>query len=340
MDNRDYTFCGECYANLILPYLYAKGIKFPGHVIGQPLVRARDFDESLLLTPAVSAPQPIVSSRPPRILVIEDDMALLEMLAIVFRIEFQGSTIVLKHDGLDGLHEARTHRPDVVILDLMLPGMNGIDVVNRLRSSSDVPVLMLTAKTDTVDVVLGLSSGADDYVVKPFKPKELVARIRRMLQRQSSGRWSEEIYDDGLLRLDSLQRKTFVAGSPVVLSPLEFGVLELLAHNRGSPQPLNKVLAKVWDDPTGSDKDRVKFTIARLRRKLENTELGGDAIITTRGRGYLYQPLHLDTTGDIAGDKPIGGGGYGHANRIVEALSSTNQPPRRTSYDTSRLQPP
>ncbi|HZC27117.1 MAG TPA: response regulator, partial [Actinopolymorphaceae bacterium] len=161
-----------------------------------------------------------------RILVVDDDMALAEMLGIVLRNE--GLDAVFCESGEAAMGKVRESRPDVVLLDLMLPGKDGIEVCREIRAESDVPIVMLTAKTDTVDVVLGLESGADDYIVKPFKPKELVARIRARLRRIDQA--VPETLTIGDLVIDVPGHSVKREGLSLALTPLEFDLLVCLAR--------------------------------------------------------------------------------------------------------------
>src|SRR2546421_5692038 len=161
-----------------------------------------------------------------RILVVDDDASLAEMLTIVLRGEGFATAVI--GDGPKALTAVRELRPDLVLLDLMLPGMNGIDVCRVLRSDSGVPIVMLTAKTDTVDVVLGLESGADDYVMKPFKPKELTARIRARLRRADVGTAERLRVAD--IEIDVLGHQVTRDNDPIPLTPLEFDLLVALAR--------------------------------------------------------------------------------------------------------------
>src|SRR5262245_13003710 len=160
-----------------------------------------------------------------RVLVVDDDPALAEMLTIVLRGEVFDTAVVA--DGTRALPALRELRPDLVLLDLMLPGMNGIDVCKAIRGESGVPIVMLTAKSDTVDIVLGLESGADDYVVKPFKPKELVARVRARLRRTESE--PAELLSIGDLTIDVPGHEVTREGKAIPLTPLEFDLLVALA---------------------------------------------------------------------------------------------------------------
>src|SRR5512133_2229060 len=177
-----------------------------------------------------------------RVLVVDDDPALAEMLTIVLRGEGFDTAVV--GDGTRALPAVRELRPDVVLLDLMLPGMNGIDVCRAIRTESGVPIVMLTAKTDTVDIVLGLESGADDYVVKPFKPKELVARIRARVRRFDAP--EQESLAIGDLVIDVAGHSVTRAGVPINLTPLEFDLLVCLARRPWQVFTREVLLEQVW----------------------------------------------------------------------------------------------
>src|SRR6476660_1687548 len=161
-----------------------------------------------------------------RVLIVDDDTALAEMLGIVLRGE--GYEPTLCADGDQALAMFREHKPDLVLLDLMLPGMDGIDVCRAIRAESGVPIVMLTAKTDTIDIVVGLESGADDYIVKPFKPQELVARIRARLR--GGGEPAPEKLDIGDLSIDVAGHSVRRDGALISLTPLEFDLLVALAR--------------------------------------------------------------------------------------------------------------
>ena len=163
---------------------------------------------------------------PPKILVVDDDPAISEMLTIV--LEAEGFEAVPVTDGGAAVGAFRDQDPDLVLLDLMLPGMSGVDICKEIRKESNVPIVMLTAKTDTVDVVLGLESGADDYITKPFKPRELIARIRARLRQNSEE--PSEILEIGDLQVDVPQHIVTRDGKEISLTPLEFDLLVELAR--------------------------------------------------------------------------------------------------------------
>ena len=177
-----------------------------------------------------------------RVLVVDDDPALAEMLTIVLRGEGFDTAVV--GDGTRALPAVRELRPDVVLLDLMLPGMNGIDVCRAIRSESGVPIVMLTAKSDTVDVVLGLESGADDYVVKPFKPKELVARVRARLRRTDEP--APETLQIGDITIDVAGHSVKRGDRHIPLTPLEFDLLVALARKPRQVFTREVLLEQVW----------------------------------------------------------------------------------------------
>ncbi|GIZ96166.1 DNA-binding response regulator MtrA [Tsukamurella sp. TY48] len=222
----------------------------------------------------------------PRILVIDDDPALAEMLTIVLRNEGFDSMVV--GDGTQALGAAREFRPDLVLLDLMLPGMNGIDVARVLRADSNVPIVMLTAKADTVDVVLGLESGADDYVIKPFKPKELVARVRARLRRTADE--PSELLSIGNVIIDVPAHKVTRDGEVVPLTPTEFDLLVTMARKPRQVFTRDVLLEQVWGYRHPADTRLVNVHIQRLRAKIEKDPENPEIVLTLRGVGYKAGP--------------------------------------------------
>ena len=221
-----------------------------------------------------------------RVLVVDDDPALAEMLTIVLRGE--GFETAVVGDGTRALPAVRDLRPDVVLLDLMLPGMNGIDVCRAIRAESGVPIVMLTAKSDTVDVVLGLESGADDYVVKPFKPKELVARIRARLRRNDSE--PVETLTIGDVVIDVPGHKVTRDGQPIQLTPLEFDLLVALARKPRQVFTREVLLEQVWGYRHAADTRLVNVHVQRLRSKIERDPEHPEVVLTVRGVGYKAGP--------------------------------------------------
>ena len=221
-----------------------------------------------------------------RVLVVDDDPALAEMLTIVLRGEGFDTAVV--GDGTRALPAVRDLRPDVVLLDLMLPGMNGIDVCRAIRTESGVPIVMLTAKTDTVDIVLGLESGADDYVVKPFKPKELVARIRARVRRTETE--PAEQLSIGDVSIDVPAHQVTRDGAQIALTPLEFDLLVALARKPRQVFTREVLLEQVWGYRHAADTRLVNVHVQRLRSKVERDPEHPEVVLTVRGVGYKAGP--------------------------------------------------
>ncbi len=217
-----------------------------------------------------------------RILVVDDDASLAEMLTIVLRQEGFESQMCARGDL--AMDEFRAYKPDLVLLDLMLPGRGGIDVCKEIRGESGVPIVMLTAKGDTIDVVLGLESGADDYIVKPFKPKELVARIRARVRRfDEPGPDSITVGD---LEIDVAGHSVTRAESVINLTPLEFDLLVCLARKPWQVFSREVLLEQVWGYRHAADTRLVNVHVQRLRSKVEHDPENPEIVVTVRGVGY------------------------------------------------------
>lgn len=219
---------------------------------------------------------------PQKILVVDDDPAISEMLTIVLSAE--GFDTIAVTDGALAVETATREQPDLILLDLMLPGMNGIDICRAIRQHSAVPIIMLTAKTDTVDVVLGLESGADDYVNKPFKAKELVARIRARLRRTDDE--PGELLTVGDLTIDVPGHTVKRGGEEISLTPLEFDLLLELARKPQQVFTREELLGKVWGYRHASDTRLVNVHVQRLRSKIEKDPENPQIVLTVRGVGY------------------------------------------------------
>lgn len=219
---------------------------------------------------------------PLKILVVDDDPAISEMLTIVLSAE--GFDTVAVTDGSLAVETAIREQPDLILLDLMLPGMNGIDICRSIRQDSAVPIIMLTAKTDTVDVVLGLESGADDYVNKPFKAKELVARIRARMRRTDEE--PGELLEVGDLSIDVPAHTVKRGEEEISLTPLEFDLLLELARKPKQVFTREELLGKVWGYRHASDTRLVNVHVQRLRAKIEKDPENPQIVLTVRGVGY------------------------------------------------------
>jgi len=221
-----------------------------------------------------------------RVLVVDDDLALAEMLGIVLRGE--GFEPVFCADGATAVQAFRETQPDVILLDLMLPGMGGIDVCRAIRLESGVPIVMLTAKSDTVDVVVGLESGADDYIVKPFKPKELVARIRARVRRHDDAPSAGLTIGD--VTIDVVGHTVSRGGRVLALTPLEFDLLVCLARRPGQVFTREVLLQEVWGYRHAADTRLVNVHVQRLRAKIEHDPERPEIVLTVRGVGYKAGP--------------------------------------------------
>jgi two-component system response regulator MtrA len=218
-----------------------------------------------------------------RVLVVDDDAALAEMLSIVLRNE--GFEPIWCAHGDTAYEAFRESKPDLVLLDLMLPGRDGVDVCRDIRAESGVPIVMLTAKSDTIDVVAGLEAGADDYVSKPFKAKELIARIRTRLRRLPDDTDTETLrIGDLAISVDghSVKRN----GVPIQLTPLEFDLLLALARRPWQVFSREVLLEQVWGYRHAADTRLVNVHVQRLRSKIERDPEHPEIVVTVRGIGY------------------------------------------------------
>ena len=221
-----------------------------------------------------------------RVLVVDDDPALAEMLGIVLRTEgFEASFVADGDKALAAFHDTK---PDLVLLDLMLPGKDGLEVCRAIRAESGVPIVMLTAKSDTIDVVLGLESGADDYVVKPFKPKELITRVRARLRRNDDV--PNEPLHIGDIEIDVAGHRVLRDGAQISLTPLEFDLLVALARKPRQVFTREVLLEQVWGYRHAADTRLVNVHVQRLRAKVERDAEHPEVVLTVRGVGYKAGP--------------------------------------------------
>jgi two-component system alkaline phosphatase synthesis response regulator PhoP len=222
-----------------------------------------------------------------KILVIDDEQSILSLVsAYLVKEGYQALTAA---DGPAGLALARAENPDLVVLDVMLPGMDGIELLTRLRRESDTYVILLTARSDETDKIVGLSVGADDYVTKPFSPRELVARIKAALRRLQARGESAEPVAEALtfrhVRIDAASRRVWVGEAEIELTAIEFDLLRALAENRGRVLSREQLLEKVWGYEFFGDTRVVDVHIGHVRQKLGAIDL----IATVRGVGYRFE---------------------------------------------------
>jgi len=225
-----------------------------------------------------------------KILVIDDDAAFVRLVGQT--LNQQGYEVLSANSGGDGLKLLFTHKPDMVLLDVVMPGMDGWQACSRIREISDIPVIMLTAREKTEDdVVRGLGCGADDYVIKPVGSKELVARVKAVMRRTelpSSRQGGEVTYSDDFLSVDIAGRKVMVNGKQVRLTPVEFRLLALLMQNAGRILTHRQLLEKVWGWEYIDDLDYTRIYVWHLRQKIEPDPAKPKYIITEPGVGYCF----------------------------------------------------
>lgn len=237
-----------------------------------------------------------------KVLIIDDDADLLQLGSMIFK--KAGAQVFTAHDALDGISKFFTHRPDLVILDVMLPGNNGFDVCQRIRQVSDAPLIILTALNHEKDMLKGLAAGADDFLTKPFNPEILLARAMTVLRRiqrangeiganGSYGSSASFSYNDGYLSIDIERHEVLVHNQRIKLTPREFGLLAFLARNGGKLLTFEKILANVWGDEYRGSMDHVHVYISHLRRKLEENPKVPRYIRTIHGIGYIFETQEL-----------------------------------------------
>jgi DNA-binding response OmpR family regulator len=223
----------------------------------------------------------------PKILVVDDELDALEVLG--FKLREAGFAPIFATDGLKALAAIRAEKPDLIVLDLMLPELDGLEVCKLMRrdpATAGIPVLMLTAKAAEMDRVVGLELGADDYVTKPYSPRELVLRIRKLLKRTKSGDDPGDNLRIGLLEIDIPHHAARVDGKAVTLTATEFNLLALLAKRRGRVQTRERLLQDVWGYETAIDTRTVDTHMRRLREKIGPV---ADSLETIRGVGYRFK---------------------------------------------------
>jgi two-component system alkaline phosphatase synthesis response regulator PhoP len=226
-----------------------------------------------------------------KILIVDDEPSIITLVSAYLKPE--GYEVLTASDGPTGLKMAKAYKPDLVVLDLMLPGMDGIEILTRLRRESDVYVILLTARTEETDKIVGLSVGADDYVTKPFSPRELVARIKAALRRLQTGAGpGEALLSFKRVQIDASARTVTVDGHLVDLTAIEFDLLKALAENRGRVLTRERLIEKVWGGEYFGEMRVVDVHLGHLRQKLGTSTSSVQAIpliVTVRSVGYRFE---------------------------------------------------
>jgi len=223
------------------------------------------------------------------ILVVDDEPNIREVVGLYLRRD--GHAVLLAADGDEALRLHREHNPDLVVLDLMLPRVSGLEVCRRIQAERRVPLIMLTARGDEEDRIIGLSVGADDYVVKPFSPRELAARVTAVLRRVAEpepGQPTERVIETGRLRIDPNTREVSTGGEPVALTMREFDLLHYLAANPGRVFTRDQLMDTVWGYAFAADTSTVTVHMRRLREKIETDPANPHYLLTVWGVGYRF----------------------------------------------------
>lgn len=224
-----------------------------------------------------------------RILVVEDEESLSDPLA--FLLGREGFDVQVVDNGLDAVTEFERNGADLVLLDVMLPGQSGMEVCKQIRSSSAVPIIMLTAKDSEIDKVLGLELGADDYVTKPYSSRELIARVRAVLRRQGEAEEQDSgALESGPVRMDIERHVVTVAGESVSMPLKEFELLEMLLRNAGRVMTRSQLIDRVWGADYVGDTKTLDVHVKRLRSKVEPDPSSPRYVVTVRGLGYKFEP--------------------------------------------------
>lgn len=227
-----------------------------------------------------------------KVLIVDDEEHIVELLQ--FNLVNAGYKVITANNGLDALKKVKENKPDLLLLDLMLPGMDGLDVckeIKRDKETSKTSIIMLTAKSEELDKILGLELGADDYITKPFSIRELLARVKAVLRRSSSDEISEEIYEIGRLKVDFERHEVLINNEKVELTLKEFELLEILIKNKGKILRRETLLDKVWGYEYIGETRTVDVYIRYLRKKVEDDDKNPKFIETIRGVGYRFNPV-------------------------------------------------
>ncbi len=260
-----------------------------------------------------------------QILVVDDEASIRRILEA--RLSMIGYMVHSASNGEEALDLFHRHHPDMLVLDVMMPKLDGYGVCQEVRRESDVPIIMLTALGDVADRITGLELGADDYVIKPFSPKELEARIRSVLRRidkdSGSGSMSSGLIQVSQLRIDTNKRQVFKGDERIRLTGMEFSLLELLVSRSGEPFSRSEILKEVWGYTPERHVDTrvVDVHISRLRSKLEEDPANPELILTARGTGYLFQRV-VDRETLAVQPAALARNGYGRVEAPAMAMSS------------------
>jgi DNA-binding response OmpR family regulator len=224
-----------------------------------------------------------------KVLVIEDDRSIIDAIKVAFEFRWPEANTVAAMTGREGIKKLRQESPDIVILDINLPDMTGFEVLKEMRKLSDVPVIILTVRSDDEDILMGLEAGADDYIIKPFNYLTLLARVKAVLRRteKPSIRIDHVAKISPRLRIDFVNQKVRLDSHPVKLTPVEYRLLVLLVKNKDKVVPYKRIMQETWEKSFWGDTENIRIYIRRLRKKLRDAP--PRMILTKRGSGYMFK---------------------------------------------------
>jgi DNA-binding response OmpR family regulator len=224
-----------------------------------------------------------------KVLVIEDDKSIINAVSVAFEFRWPDVNVVSATFGKDGLQAVKKESPDVIILDINLPDMSGFDVLKAIRAFSPVPVIILTVRSDDEDVLRGLETGADDYVIKPFNYLTLLSRVKAVMRRSEKDPFGERQNNAifSRLKIDIVNQKVKVDNNPVKLTPFEYRLLVLLVKNQNKIVPYQRILKDIWDIESADNTDNIRIYVRRLRKKLH--DIPPQMILNQRQSGYMFK---------------------------------------------------
>lgn len=224
-----------------------------------------------------------------KVVVIEDEQSIIDAINVAFEFRWQKARLLSATSGKQGVILVKQESPDVIILDINLPDINGFEVMRQIRQFTTIPVIILTVRSDDEDVLRGLEAGADDYIIKPFNYLTLLARVKAVLRRSESAplKFDKNVTISPRLKIDFVNQKVFLDDSPIKLTPVEYRLLVLLVKNKDGVVPYSQIMEEIWEKNTWTDTENLRIYIRRLRKKLQDNP--PNIILNKRGSGYMFK---------------------------------------------------